>query len=197
MAVLEALAQGAQALIFDCDGTLVDTPDLYAHAWQSAFEAAGLKMTADWYHERAGMSEHVLMDAYETGFGAVPDREKIVATMRQIVMQRLGEVREIPAVVEIARQYGGGKPMAVASGGPRSIVLASLRGTGLLPLFDAVVTIEDVAHAKPSPDLFIEAARRLQVPPGQCLVFEDSPQGLQAARNAGMEAIDVNAIIAC
>jgi len=192
---IDALISGAKALIFDCDGTLLATPDLYAGAWQEAFRVAGQNMAADWYHERAGMSENVLLDDFEKDRDVVLDRECVVDAMRSAVLHRIDEVREIFAVVSIARRCAGQKPMAVASGGPREIVRASLASTGLLPLFETVVTIDDVAHPKPAPDLFLEAARRLGMAPEDCLVFEDSRQGIQAARNAGMRVVDVNGII--
>lgn len=191
----EALIAGAKALIFDCDGTLLATPELYAGAWQEAFRVAGQDMAADWYHERAGMSEHVLLDDFEKDRDVVLDRKSVVDAMRSAVLQRIDEVREIFAVVSIARRYADRKPMAVASGGPREIVRASLKSAGLLPLFETVVTIDDVAHPKPAPDLFLEAAERLGTAPQDCLVFEDSQQGIQAARNAGMQVVDVNGLI--
>lgn len=192
---LETLLQGAQALIFDCDGTLVQTPALYAGAWQDAFKAAGHHMEPDWYHARAGMSEHVLLDDFESEHGVTVDRGLTVREMRSAVLERIGEVSEIEIISSIARRFHGKMPMAVASGGPREVVLASLKETGLLPLFDTVVTIDDVAHAKPAPDLFLEAASRLGVAAGQCLVFEDSQQGLEAAHNARMPVVDVNHLI--
>ncbi|POF30972.1 HAD family hydrolase [Roseibium marinum] len=196
MTVLEDLLETAQALIFDCDGTLLATPDLYAGAWQAAFAFAGQDMAAGWYHKRAGMSEHVLLDEFEKERSVVLDRESVVQAMRSDVLQRIGAVREISAVVGIARRFEGLKPMAVASGGPREIVRASLESAGLMPLFQTVVTMDDVAHAKPAPDLFLEAARRLGAAPADCLVFEDSRQGIQAAHNAGMRVVDVNELIA-
>ena len=82
--------------------------------------------------------------------------------------------------------------MAVASGGTREIVEATLTAVKLLDLFDAVVTIEDVGgRGKPAPDMFLEAARRLHTPPDQCTVFEDSDEGIEAARLADMTATDV------
>lgn len=189
---LQNLLNEARALIFDCDGTLVRTPDLYGRGWQKAFRIAGLDMDLDWYHQRAGMSEHVLMDEFELAHDITLDRERTVRDLRATLLQNMNSVREIPQIASIARQYHGVKPMAVASGGPGEIVLASLEATGLLSLFDAVVTIEDVANAKPAPDLFEEAARRLKTAAGSCLVFEDSPQGMQAAHCAGMPAFDVN-----
>jgi len=89
----------------------------------------------------------------------------------------------------------GKVPMAVASGGTREIVEATLLTTKLLHLFNAVVTIEDVqGRGKPAPDIFLEAARRLHVAPGECTVFEDSDEGLDAARAAGMSATDVRLV---
>jgi len=85
--------------------------------------------------------------------------------------------------------------MAVASGGTREIVEATLLTTNLLRFFHAVVTIEDVqGRGKPAPDIFLEAARRLHVHAGQCTVFEDSDEGIEAARRAGMSATDVRLV---
>jgi beta-phosphoglucomutase-like phosphatase (HAD superfamily) len=99
---------------------------------------------------------------------------------------------EIGIVAEVARQHFRKVPMAVASGGTREIVEATLLATNLLGLFDAVVTIEDVqGRGKPAPDIFLEAARRLRVPPCECTVFGDSDEGIEAARLAGMTATDV------
>lgn len=187
--------RNADALIFDCDGTLLKTPELYAAAWQSAFAKAGLEMKLDWYHDRAGMSEHVLLDAFEAETGVAIDRPGAVRNLRHFILAHIGSVEEIPEVAAIVRASHGKKPMAVASGGSREIVQASLRASGLLHLFKAVVTIDDVRTAKPAPDLFLTAAARLETKPQSCLVFEDSPQGFAAAQAADMRWIDVNSII--
>ena len=85
--------------------------------------------------------------------------------------------------------------MAVTSGGIREIVEATLATVNLLYLFDAVVTIEDVpGRGKPVPDMFLKAARRLRVPPNECTVFEDSDEGIEAARLDGMSATDVRLV---
>lgn len=189
---LETLISKAEALIFDCDGTLVDTPTLYAKAWQEAFSNAGSEMRREWYLERAGLSEQVLMEAFEKDFGVTLNRELLVADCRSYLQQNIGHVEEISVVSDIARRHKGQKPIAVASGGPVTAVLPSLEATNLLDLFDTIVTVEDVSHPKPAPDLFLEAARRLGVDPDACLVFEDSPQGIEAAQNAGMQVVDVN-----
>ena len=185
---------GIEALIFDCDGTLVDTLPIYASAWAHGFQPSGQSMQRDWYLERAGYSEHALMDEFDADHGVTVDRGQVIALMRQRFLMDLAAVQEITAVAGIARTYQGNLPIAVASGGSRQIVSACLEATGLTKLFATVVTIEDVTRPKPSPDLFLEAARRLGIEPTKCCVFEDSPQGLEAARNAGMLAIDVRSV---
>jgi len=187
----KSLPEDVHALIFDCDGTLVDTPPAYALAWAEGLRPSGIEMPPAWYLARAGMSEHVLMDAFEAEFGVRLDRGAVISVMRKQFLAGLDKLRENDAVASIARANHGRLPMAVASGGSAAIVRATLRATNLVALFDTVVTIEDVGHAKPAPDLFLEAARRLGVPPAQCLVFEDSREGLEAARRAGMRVVDV------
>src|SRR5208282_1685903 len=97
-------------------------------------------------------------------------------------------IREIPVVTSVVRENSGKIPMAVASSSTRAMVMATIEALNLRKHFAAVVTFEDVRHPKPAPDTFLEAARRLGVHPSQCLVFEDSEQGLDAAKRAHMIA---------
>ncbi|MGN6097995.1 MAG: HAD family hydrolase, partial [Bosea sp. (in: a-proteobacteria)] len=138
--------------------------------------------------------EHSLMDLFDADYGVVVDRQQVIRMMRTRFLEDLAAVREITTVADIARSEHGRLPLAVASGGSREIVSACLTASGLSYIFSTIVTIEDVSRPKPAPDLFLEAARRLQVEPSACVVFEDSPQGLTAARAAGMHPVDVRAI---
>ena len=113
-----SLPAGVGALIFDCDGTLVDTPPAYARAWATGFRSAGAEMAPDWYLARAGMSEYVLMDAFEAEQGVTLRRDEVVRRMREAFLEGLAGLREIEAITAIARQHRGRLPMAVASGGP-------------------------------------------------------------------------------
>jgi beta-phosphoglucomutase-like phosphatase (HAD superfamily) len=133
----------------------------------------------------------MLMDAFEAEHGVALERGEVVQIMRGVFAEGIDQLHEIEAVASIARRNHGRLPMAVASGGTMEIVAATLRATNLLPLFDTVVTLDEVKRAKPEPDLFLEAARRLGVDPGHCLVFEDSREGLEAAQRAGMPAVDI------
>lgn len=192
---LAGLLSSAEALIFDCDGTLAHTPPVYAGAWAAGMRAAGHDMPADWYMARSGMSEGALMDAFERWAGVVLPREDVVRIMRDAFVENVSLLQEIAIIAEIAREHKGKLPQAVASGGSRQIVQLTLDELGLTPRFDIIVTIDDVEHPKPAPDLFLEAARRLNVPPQACLVFEDSEQGFEAARRAGMTVVDVTALL--
>lgn len=191
---IRSLEHDFEAVIFDCDGTLVDTPPVYADAWMTGLALSGKTMTPDWYLARAGMSEGVLMDAFESEFGVSLDRNRVVDTMRSRFLENLRDLQEIHVVTSTVRRLAGVLPMAVASGGSRKIVTATLQATGLGPLFDHVVTIDDVGKPKPEPDLFLCAAKLLGIRADRCVVFEDSEQGVEAAIRAGMALIDVNTL---
>ena len=106
-----------------------------------------------------------------------------------IFLELSPQIAAIEPVVALAKQYAGKKPMAVASGGHRRIVMNTLRALGIADLFQAVVTAEDYHRGKPAPDPFLEAALRLGVPPSECLVFEDTSTGIAAATAAGMKSV--------
>ncbi|MBB2201783.1 HAD family hydrolase [Gluconacetobacter tumulisoli] len=180
------------ALIFDCDGTLVDTLPLYLRAWLGAFDTVvGHSVAPDWFRGRGGLSEQMVLDVLEAEIGRAVDRTAVVRAARAGALADMGSLTEIAVVANVARRFRTVLPMAVASSGSREVVTASLTRTGLLSLFDTVVTIDDVARPKPAPDLFMEAARRLGVSPAACLVLEDSTEGLAAAAHAGMRGLDV------
>jgi beta-phosphoglucomutase-like phosphatase (HAD superfamily) len=107
----------------------------------------------------------------------------------------IAQVEPINTVVGIARDYYGKIPLAVASSGTRRIIEQVLDHLGIRRLFAAVVTMEDVLKQKPAPDIFLEAARRIGVPPQFCRAYEDTDLGMQAIRAAGMEAVDVRELL--
>lgn len=180
------------ALVFDCDGTLVDTAPAHLRALQLALEPLDLTMSPEWYYPRVGLAPDALMDEYEAqvAMRAVP-RKDILERYDVVFQSTIPLIREVAVIAEIARAWHGRVPMAVASNGHRANVEATLAVTKLLPLFDFIVAAEDVERGKPEPDVFLEAARRMGVEPGRCVAFEDSNEGLEAARRAGMRTIDI------
>ena len=183
------------AIIFDCDGTLVDSTRLYFRAWNALFKRHGADMPWGWFAAHLGCSWPQIFDEYQQTCGISLDAAAALEQFNHAYLDAIHTLSEIEVVAEVARRHLGTIPMAVASGGTRKIVEATLRAAGLLALFNAVVTIEDVeGRGKPAPDIFLEAARRLHVAPGECTVFEDSDEGLEAARSAGMSATDVRLV---
>lgn len=180
------------AIIFDCDGTLVETAPVYHQAYDTVFGRYGMEMPASWYFARTGLSAEALLREYAREFGLRLEPAALMEPLAEAYRDGLGDLRVIEVVVSVARRYHGQVPMAVASAGKRDIVEATLDATGISDLFEAVVTVDDVGgRTKPAPELFLEAARRLGVRPSDCTVFEDSDEGLEAARRAGMTATDV------
>jgi beta-phosphoglucomutase-like phosphatase (HAD superfamily) len=187
-----SLVEGTFAgLIFDCDGTLVDTAPAHLQALQVGLDAHGLTMAKEWYYPRGGLTPDALMDDYEALLGTPVPREDIFARYTVAFHAGLERLQEVTVIAEIAREWHGRVPMAVASNGRRENVEASLTVTKLRPLFDLIVAAEDVERGKPAPDVFLEAARRMGVAAAGCVVFEDSDEGLEGARSAGMRAIDI------
>jgi HAD superfamily hydrolase (TIGR01509 family) len=179
------------ALIFDCDGTLVDTAPAHLRALQQALVPLGLTMTPEWYFPRGGLTPDALWSEYEAELEDRIPRESITARYNVEFQQGLNRLKEVTVIAEVARAWHGRVPMAVASNGRRPNVEACLTATKLHSLFDYIVAAEDVLHGKPEPDVFLEAARRMKIEPAECIVFEDSNEGLEAARRAGMRAIDI------
>jgi HAD superfamily hydrolase (TIGR01509 family) len=179
------------ALIFDCDGTLVNTPPLHFRSLKHAFASQGLEIAESWYRDRVGLSRTPLFEAFERDFGVTIDYRAAETVSESTFASIVNEVQEIPQVASIAREHHLKVPMAVASGAQRFLAEAALKASGLFELFDTIVTVDDVREGKPSPALFLEAAKRLLMDSAQCLVFEDTDEGLEAARRANMQAVDV------
>lgn len=180
------------AIIFDCDGTLVDTAPIHLMGLQDALAARGLGITAEWYFPRVGLTPDKLFDEYEAQIAAFPmTRAELVAEYARSFHGNLRKVKEIALVADVARAWHGRVPMCVCSNGDLPIVTASLEAAGLQGLFDFVLTAGQVGRGKPEPDMFLAAADRMGVAAGRCVVFEDANEGLEAARRAGMRGIDV------
>ena len=186
------VAGSFRALVFDCDGTLVDSAPAHLGALQKAMEPLGLTMTGDWYYPRVGLGPDALLDQFEehVAVKGLP-RGEILERYDAAFKQCLPLVDEIAVIAEVAREWHGRVPMAVASNGRRENVEATLKAAKLLPLFDLIVGAEDVQRGKPAPDVYLEAARRMKVAPEECIAFEDSDEGLTAARRAGMRTMDI------
>jgi HAD superfamily hydrolase (TIGR01509 family) len=177
------------AYIFDCDGTLADTMPTHYRAWQTALGEHAQNFPEAMFYELGGVPTARIVEILNERHELHLPVEATVAQKESIFLDLSHEIAAIEPVVALAKRYFGVKPLAVASGGHRRIVMSTLRALGIADLFKAIVTAEDYQRGKPSPDPFLEAALRLDVPPEQCLVFEDTATGIAAATAAGMQSV--------
>ena len=178
--------------IFDCDGTLADTMPLHYRAWKRLVEELGGSFSEELFYQLGGKPTEQILELLRDEYALnVGDTYSAAKRKEEYFVQTIHEVGPIEPVLQVVRRWHTIKPLAVASGGFRRNVEMTLDTIGIRPLFDVVVCVEDYARGKPFPDAFLEAARRMNVAPENCLVFEDSPLGLQAARAAGMQCVFV------
>jgi|EP00945_MAST-04E_sp_MAST-4E-sp1_P007460 beta-phosphoglucomutase-like phosphatase (HAD superfamily) len=184
-------------LVFDCDGTLVDTMFFYWHSWEVICEKYGIKFDMKRFFSFAGVPVRdiyqTLIDEQFTDGRPKPDLDQLLEEKHEIVKEdrKVNPPGPIKCVVDIVKKYHGKIPMAVASSGKRECVHEDLRRNGLTGYFDAVVTCEDVVNGKPAPDIFLLACKKINVPPEKCRGFEDADLGMVSLNRAGMDAVDV------
>lgn len=181
--------------IFDCDGTLVDTMPLHYRAWQGALANQPFQFEEDLFYRLGGVPSTQIVRVINEQQGVQLDPDSIAAHKEELYLTLLPGAQPIQCVVDLVHRYRGKYPLAVASGGIRPVVVRTVEALGLVDYFDVIATAEDVEHGKPAPDLFLFAAARLGIAPHRCIVYEDSPLGLQAAARAGMIGIDIRTLM--
>ncbi|MFC4931353.1 HAD family hydrolase [Massilia sp. GCM10023247] len=186
------MAGAQRALIFDMDGTIVDNMGFHTRSWITFFERRGRAIDADEFFRttagrqgkeiiRSHLGEHLLDDEVAT-----LNHEK-EAVYRELYAPHLKSVAGFEDLIADARSQG--IALAVGTAAPPANVEFTLDGLDLRRHFDAIVGATDVPRGKPHPDVFLEAARRCGAAPSDCIVFEDAPLGVEAARRAGMRCV--------
>jgi beta-phosphoglucomutase family hydrolase len=185
-----------KALIFDCDGTLADSMPLHWRAWKEVTERHQIIFSEDRFYSLGGVPARDILQMLAQEQGRDLDYVEVAHEKEATFERLIPQVQVLHRIAQIARDNHGQLPMAVASGGTRRIVNEVLFHLGIKDLFQTVVTSQDVPRQKPAPDIYLEAARRLGVPPQFCRAYEDTDLGMEAIRAAGMEAIDVRPLLA-
>jgi beta-phosphoglucomutase-like phosphatase (HAD superfamily) len=182
-----------KAAIFDWDGTLADSHEAHFLANRDTLRDLGLVLERSWYDAHTGTStdEVIAILSAAQGKSVSTPLHEVSSRCTAAYLGHLDKVEPIAWVVAVAESLSGRLAIAVASGASRTTVQPTMKAIGLGDLFPVVITREDVSRGKPSPEIFLLAAHRLGVAPAQCLVFEDSDEGIEAARLAQMPAIDV------
>ncbi len=180
------------AIIFDMDGTLLSTEILCRRAWQQAAREIGLEMPDSLYGELVGRPNHEAIAELALRWGKSFDPigyASRTAVLYQEIIEREGiALRDgIPELLRVLREREF--PLAVATSTVRELALKKLKRCGLAEGFSLVVGGDEVTRGKPHPEIFLLTAQRLRIDPRDCLVFEDSPAGVQSAWAAGMKCI--------
>ena len=184
-----------RGLIFDCDGTLADTMSQHMEAWEKAFQDVGEPYRPEFFDPLRGMNEEDIVSIYNQRYQRHLDPKELVDRKHFHFRKWPHPIEPIQPVVNLVRRYADILPMAVVSGGRHENVCQTLDSIGIRQFFSTLLTADDPFPPKPAPDLFLEAARRLNVAPELCHVFEDGDLGLEAARLAGMPATDVRSYL--
>jgi beta-phosphoglucomutase len=183
-------------VLWDLDGTLVDSAEQHWVAWRETLEAAGFTITRAQFRQTFGQRNDAILGRW-LGDGVPAGRRRELGDAKEARYRELVAARgltPLPGAAEwVHRLERDGWRQAVASSAPRLNVEVVVRALGLVGQFGALVAAEDVVHGKPAPDVFLAAADRLAVPPARCVVVEDAPAGIEAARRAGMRSIGVGA----
>lgn len=179
------------ALIFDLDGTLADTMPAHYEAWRGTLRQFDLAMSEDRFYELGGWPTLRIVELLARETGRKLDAAAIARHKEEAFLAAIDRIQPIEPVVRVVQEHRGRMPLAVATGAVQLVGERILRQIAMLDQFDALVYADDVAHHKPAPDIFLRAAELLGVPAAECLVYEDTDPGLEAARRAGMESRDV------
>ena len=181
------------AVIFDCDGTLVDSEPLAWRAWRDVLAGHGYDLRPEDIELTRGRGWPEIHGHFAKVVPEIGDSARAWEGFSGRLFALLeAELTPFDDAIGTARAlHQRGVPVAVASSSPRARLDATLRAAGLDELFDVTVAGDEVAHGKPAPDLFLTAAERLGVAPADCVAVEDSPPGVASAIAAGMTVVAV------
>jgi HAD superfamily hydrolase (TIGR01509 family) len=180
-----------EAYLFDCDGTIADSMPLHYVAWSKALSEWSCEFSEDLFYAWGGMPVAAIIATLNDKHQLKMPVEDVSRRKEEFYLEMLPQLKAVPEVLEHIESSHGRIPFAVVSGSTRDSVIASLETLKILDKFDALICAGDYQRSKPDPEPFLMAAERLRIAPGNCLVFEDTEMGIQAATAAGMASVKV------
>lgn len=184
-----------KAILWDLDGTLVDSGDCHWRAWRETMRGEGVDLTYRQFLDSFGQKNDRILTAW-LGARATPAAIRRIGDAKEAMYRRFAVeegLEPLPGAAEwVERLHAGGWRQAIASSAPAENVRVMLDVLHLDRFFDAIISAEDVTAGKPDPQVFLKAAERLSVPPDASVVVEDAAAGIEAARRAGMKCVGVS-----
>jgi beta-phosphoglucomutase family hydrolase len=185
----------ARAVLWDMDGTLIDSEEFHWIAWRNTMQKEGIAITREQFLATFGQRNDSILPQW-LGASATPDRMERIATAKEQLYRdliRQHGIKPLPGVaVWLRRLHEAGWLQAIASAAPRANIDVILEALSATQIFQAIVSAEDVHRGKPDPEVFLAAASRLGAQPARSIVVEDAVAGVEAARRAGMHSIGVS-----
>jgi HAD superfamily hydrolase (TIGR01509 family) len=180
-----------EAYLFDCDGTIVDSMPLHYRAWKRIFLEHGCEFTEATHYSLGGMPTEEIVAMLNAQQGLKMSPAEVSLQKEEYYYEIMHQLEAVPEVLEEIHRRHGEIPFAVVSGGTRESVTRSLRALHILDRFQTLICAEDYVKSKPDPEPYLTAAKRLGIAPKNCLVFEDTAIGIQAAEAAGMPWVKI------
>jgi beta-phosphoglucomutase len=184
-----------RAVLWDLDGTLVDSEEFHWQSWEHALGLDGVRVTYEQFKSSFGQRNDRILRGW-LGAESTDERIHRIAEAKEAEYRRLAQVHgltPLPGAAKwLVRLQSDGWKQAIASSAPKENVEVMLRALHLEQYFNAIVASEDVTKGKPDPQVFLTAAARLSVPAAHCVVVEDAAAGVEAATRAGMPSIGVS-----
>ena len=179
------------ALLFDLDGTLIDSMPAHNQAWINAFKLFDTLITEEALYKLAGTPNLKTAEIFINHHKVSATPHEVVKAKESFFEKHLHSIQKISATTELVYKFHNKIPLAIVSGGNKPRVLKSLETADLKKYFEVIITCEDTPRGKPFPDPFLLGAQMLNVDPKKCLVFEDGDAGIAAAKKAEMPLVQV------
>ncbi len=184
-----------RAVLWDMDGTLIDSEEFHWISWRNALATEGIAITREQFLSSFGQRNDSIIPRW-LGNASTPERIERIANAKEELYRHLVRrdgISPLPGVANwIHRLHKEGWLQAIASAAPRANIDAVLEALSATHIFQGIVSADDVHRGKPDPEVFLLAASRVGVSPDCCIVVEDAVAGVQGARSAGMKSIGVN-----
>jgi len=185
----------SRGVLWDLDGTLVDSGDYHWRSWRDTMRGEGVELSYQQFLDSFGQKNDRILSTW-MGAAATEDVIRRIGDAKEALYREFAIAEGLAALPGAAawveRLHAAGWKQAIASSAPKENVRVMLDVLKLDHYFDAIVSAEDVTAGKPDPQVFLAAAAKLHTPPASCVVVEDAAAGIEAARRAGMKCIGVS-----